>query len=382
MDITKKIKDSADESQSSNHMKNIGLLLLNLSAIILIVMVVYLGWLRLNNLPLPILHSSASTDNQQINESEQDTGNIQFSASLPELPQDNQNQISAVPRRAMLITNIPTRSRTEIITYTVKMGDTLFSISEQFKIEPSTLLWGNYEVLEDNPHLLKPGQELKVLPVNGTFYEWRDGDTLESVANFFKAKPDDITSFTGNNIDLTLINQPNSGLQPGTWIVIPGGKRALKDWGPPAISRSNPASASHYGPGHCGEVYSGAVGSQYFIWPTVERYLSGYKYDPNIHPAIDIAGQEGNAIFAADSGVVVYAGWSNYGYGYLIVIDHGAGWQTAYAHLSAVGVSCGESVLRGSVIGALGNTGNSTGPHLHFEMIFNGVKVNPMDFLN
>jgi murein DD-endopeptidase MepM/ murein hydrolase activator NlpD len=338
--------------------------------------------MRLNNLPLPNLQSSTITDSQQINNDDKNLDTIQLNTALPEMNQDDQNDLNAVPRRAMLITNIPTRSRTEIITYTVKMGDTLFSISEQFKIEPSTLLWGNYEVLEDNPHLLKPGQELKVLPVNGTFYEWRDGDTLESIAGFFKAKPEDITSFTGNNIDLTLMDEPNSGIQPGTWIVIPGGKRALKDWGPPAITRSNPASASQYGPGHCGEVYSGAVGSQYFIWPTVERYLSGYKYDPNVHPAIDIAGQEGNAIFAADSGVVVYAGWSNFGYGYLIVIDHGAGWQTAYAHLSAVGVSCGESVLRGAVIGALGNTGNSTGAHLHFEMIFNGVKVNPMDFLN
>jgi murein DD-endopeptidase MepM/ murein hydrolase activator NlpD len=99
-----------------------------------------------------------------------------------------------------------------------------------------------------------------------------------------------------------------------------------------------------------------------------------------VHAAIDIGGSEGNAIYASDHGVVVYAGWSNWGYGYLIVIDHGTGWQTAYAHLSGVGVTCGQSVFQGTVIGALGNTGNSSGAHLHFEMVFNGVKVNPLNF--
>jgi len=96
--------------------------------------------------------------------------------------------------------------------------------------------------------------------------------------------------------------------------------------------------------------------------------VTGHFYNPNIHPGLDIAGPEGNSVFATDSGVVVYAGWSEYGYGYLIVLDHGTGWQSAYAHLSAVGVGCGQSVAQGTVIGAVGNTGNSTGAHLHFEL--------------
>lgn len=89
----------------------------------------------------------------------------------------------------------------------------------------------------------------------------------------------------------------------------------------------------------------------------------------------------GNAIFAADSGVIVYAGWSNYGYGNLIVIDHGNGFQTAYSHLSVVGVGCGQSVFQGGQIGSMGSTGNSSGPHLHFELIYNGAKPNPLDYL-
>jgi len=78
---------------------------------------------------------------------------------------------------------------------------------------------------------------------------------------------------------------------------------------------------------------------------------------------------------------VVFAGWSNYGYGYLVVIDHGNGYQTAYAHLSAVGVGCGQSVFQGSNIGAVGATGNASGSHLHFELSYNGVKLNPSDNL-
>ena len=163
-------------------------------------------------------------------------------------------------------------------------------------------------------------------------------------------------------------------------IVLPGGKRVIKDWGPPAITRSNPASAKYYGEGACGNVYEGAVGTGTFVWPTTDHGISGYTFDPGVHPAVDISGAEGNSIFATDSGVVVYAGWSDYGYGNLIVIDHGNGWQSAYAHLSAAAVTCGQSVYQGGYIGAMGTTGNSSGPHLHFELIINGVKVNPLDY--
>jgi murein DD-endopeptidase MepM/ murein hydrolase activator NlpD len=91
----------------------------------------------------------------------------------------------------------------------------------------------------------------------------------------------------------------------------------------------------------------------------------------------------GIPIYAADSGVVVYSGWNNNGYGYLIVIDHGNGWQTRYAHLSQRNVECGAYVYQGDVIGLMGSTGNSTGPHLHFELLnLTYGKVNPLDFLH
>jgi len=287
----------------------------------------------------------------------------------------------SLARKTDIKTIIPSRPRVDVITYTVQKGDTLFSIADAFRVKPETLLWGNFEVLEDNPHLLKPDQVINILPINGIYYQWKEGDTLPAIAGQFNTDPNEIVNFTGNKFDLVELQEGNGEIEPGTWLVIPGGSRPIKDWGPPAITRSDPASAKFYGGGHCGEVYEGAFGTGTYLWPTVERSIVGYNYNPGVHPAIDIGGAEGNAVFATDSGVVVYAGWSDYGYGNLIVIDHGNGWQSAYAHLLSVGVSCGMSVYQGGTIGGLGNTGNSSGAHLHFELIYGGVKVNPMDYL-
>ena len=295
-------------------------------------------------------------------------------AAIPEvgLPPLSADIIPAgigISRVAIMDTEIPERPTVDVSTYLVEQGDSLFSIADKYQLKAETILWGNFETLEDNPHLVKAGQELNILPVNGTYYQWLEGDNLGSVANFFKVDPQVIIEYPGNRFDITETTAASANIKPGTWLIIPGGQRAIKDWGPPAITRSNPASASFYGSGSCGSIYEGAIGTYTFVWPTTSHQISGYSYDPVVHAAIDIGGSEGNAIYAADSGVVVYAGWSDFGYGYLIVIDHGTGWQTAYAHLSAVGVSCGQSVFQGTMIGALGNTGNSTGAHLHFEMI-------------
>jgi len=288
---------------------------------------------------------------------------------------------TSLNRVVMLTTEIPVRARVDVITYTVELGDSLFSIADDFGLKAETVLWGNFELLEDNPHLLKTGQNLNILPTNGTYYEWHENDNLAHVADFFKVDPQAIIEYPGNRFDLTETTLEDPGLEPGEWLIVPEGWRPIKDWGPPAITRNNPASAAYYGAGHCGAIYEGAIGIGTFVWPTTSRQISGYTYSPPIHSAIDIGGQIGNAIYAVDNGVVVYAGWSDYGYGYLIVVDHGTGWQSAYAHLSAVGVSCGQSVFQGTMIGGLGSTGNSSGPHLHFELIFNGTKVNPLNYL-
>jgi murein DD-endopeptidase MepM/ murein hydrolase activator NlpD len=131
-----------------------------------------------------------------------------------------------------------------------------------------------------------------------------------------------------------------------------------------------------YGPGTCEGGYDGAYGTGSFVWPTAGHTLSGNDYWGG-HLGIDIGLGEGDGIFASDSGVIVFSGWANGGYGYMIMIDHGNGYQTLYAHLSSVSASCGQSVGQGQYIAAGGSTGNSTGPHLHFEVRLNGGWINP-----
>jgi hypothetical protein len=250
-------------------------------------------------------------------------------------------------------------------------------------LKPESILWANFEVLEDNPNVLAPGQVLNIMPTDGTLHTYKAGESLEAIAEFYGVQPNAIIEWPGNNLDPYDTNIDNPNIESGTALIVPGGARELKDWGPPAITRDNPAVAAYYGAGACGSVYTGAIGEGFFVWPTVATYLSGFDYNPTIHPGIDIAGAEGNAIFAADSGVVVYAGWSDSGYGNLLVIDHGNGWQTAYAHLVSVAVGCGTSVTRGEVVAGLGTTGNSSGPHLHFEM-YSSIygKVNPYQYVS
>ena len=202
------------------------------------------------------------------------------------------------------------------------------------------------------------------------------------MAEFFGVETDAILEYPGNRFDLSLV-ATNLEISEGAWLIVPGGQRETQDWGPPAISRDNPASARYYCAGHCGAVYTGAVGTGTFVKPTSTGYVGsgGYTFNPPVHNGLDYSGSAGDPIFAVDSGVVVYSGWSDWGYGNLIVIDHGNGWVSAYAHLNDVYVYCGQSVFQGATIGPMGSTGNSTGPHLHFELSITGGKVNPSNYI-
>jgi hypothetical protein len=283
-----------------------------------------------------------------------------------------------------LHTNLPARPRFDVSTYTVEKGDNIFDIAGKFNLKPETILWGNYYVLVDNPTNLRPGQVLNILPVDGVYYEWHSGDGLNGVAEFYGVTPEAIIDWPGNNLDRAALGDlSNPSIEPGTWIVVPGGEREFVTWSAPRISRDNPAVAKVLGPGACGTIVDGPVGVGTYIWPTVQKFVSGYKYSPETnHWGIDIGGTTGDAIFASDNGVVVYSGWNDWGYGNVVVVDHGFGWQTLYAHLSAINVGCGGYVYQGDVIGYMGSTGNSSGPHLHFEMRSEEYgRPNPLNFL-
>jgi murein DD-endopeptidase MepM/ murein hydrolase activator NlpD len=205
---------------------------------------------------------------------------------------------------------------------------------------------------------------------------------LQKVAEFYEVDMTEIVEWPGNPFDLYQTDFNNLEIPAGTMLIVPGGQREMIDYGPPRIPRDNPAVARTYGPGHCGVLTDGLIGDGLFIWPAPEHWLSGYDYSPSTnHYGIDIAGDTGHSIWAVDDGVVVYSGWSYSGYGNLVVIDHGNDWQSLYAHLDTIYVGCGESVYQGAVIATMGNTGNSSGSHLHFELMYGTQKVNPWNFL-
>lgn len=298
---------------------------------------------------------------------------------LPAVPQQvslplfqPETQPISLHRQANLRTILPTRPREQEIVYRVQAGDSVFGIAQSFNLKPETVLWANYDILNDDPHMISIGQELIIPPTDGVLYKWKEGDTIEKIAATFKADPQDILLYPGNKLDLA-----NPVIEPGTYVMIPGGSREFRTWVVPTIPRG-PAGVnkSIYGPGACDTSAGGAFGTGTFVWPTRNRVLSGNDYWPG-HLAIDIAAYTGDPIYAADSGVVVYAGPVGGGYGNMVMIDHGNGYQTLYAHLSAWNVRCGASVSQGQVIGQAGSTGRSTGPHLHFEVRYLGGFVNP-----
>lgn len=279
-------------------------------------------------------------------------------------------------RQIVLDTPKPVASRQAIVTYTVGNGDTIEAIAARFGLLPTTLIWSNKEV-EDAPDILKVGQTLNILPVNGIYYMVEEGDTLESIAEKYKANVADIIASPLNGLQETQI------LTPGLPIVVPGGvkpfqvrevEQSTSDSGQSQSQGPAVGSFSYSAPA---PAYTAPSGN--FLWPTSVNYVSqGFWWG---HRALDIAGSIGLPIYAADSGCVSAAGWSNVGYGYMILIDHGNGFQTLYAHTSQYYVEPGQCVSRGQVIAAMGSTGNSTGPHLHFEIRINGAPDNPYFYL-
>jgi LysM repeat protein len=308
---------------------------------------------------------------------------MNVSASIPIHPGEVANNFLA--RMVNGHTDFPAKPRSEVTQYTVQKGDTLFAIAAKYNIKPETILWSNYDVLQDNPDFLAPGKNLNILPTDGLYYEWQAGDRLDIVAAQYGVTPDDIILWPGNNLEPT-IDLINTNLPKGTMLVLPGGHREFKQWQVPVFRRGDTKWAyAGAGDGACtgGPYASSVVGAGNWIWPTDNHWVGGTNYT-DYHPAIDLYALMGANIYAAESGVIVYSGWNTWGYGNLIVIDHGGDWQTVYGHLSYVlpQYGCGANVYRGAIIAQAGSTGNSTGPHLHFEMVHGGVHVNPLGYLH
>ncbi len=295
-------------------------------------------------------------------------------SSLPDFAPSN--SYDSIERSANPDTVLPVGSRKNVVEYTVAIGDSLFGIAKQFEVEPESVLWANSATLNDDPHLISVGVKLKIPPVNGILYQWKEGDKLDVVAAKYYSSVEDILLYPGNGLDMT-----NPVIEPGTLLMIPDGYRPLTPWVVP-VSAGNDAgvTAQIAGPGSC-TPSGGFYGTYSFIWPAPYfGQVSGNDYWSG-HQAIDAQCFQGDSIFASDSGVVIYAGPISGGYGNLVAIDHQNGYLTLYAHLNGFNIVCGQSVSQGTVIGFCGSTGNSTGAHLHFEVRQNGGFVNPWHVL-
>ena len=278
-------------------------------------------------------------------------------------------------RLALPHTTIPERPRSSVVTYTVRSGDTVFGIAERFGLTPHTIYWANSDALQDNPHMLWPDIVLNILPVNGVYHTVGGGETLASIASDYGVDQE-VFFNEWNPIER---RQP---LQAGMNLVLPGGTRDFLVWQLPAFSDLYGAAAA--GAGVCALPSYGLRGNGWLLWPTASRRISGWTFhDPRNppHSGLDIGLVTGNPIYAADNGVIAYAGWNDWGYGYLLVLDHGNGYHTYYGHLSAIWVVCGQSVSQGTAIGAGGSTGRSSGPHLHFEVRYDGIPQDPAYYL-
>ena len=240
--------------------------------------------------------------------------------------------------------------RSKIVKYVVQPGDNIGNVAQKFQISVETILIENKLTLKS---VLRPGDSLSILPVNGVSHKVIKGDSIKKIAALYKAEAQKIIDFNH------LIEED---LSIGEVLIVPEGKRISTPAAPSTqIAGNRPPALKVSGLG--------------MLWPTIGRRIT--QYFTWRHTGIDMALPTGNPIYAALDGVVETSGWHRGGYGYQVVLSHSNGLKTRYAHNSKLYVSVGQEVSKGDVIALIGSTGRSTGPHLHFEVIVGGVRVNP-----
>jgi murein DD-endopeptidase MepM/ murein hydrolase activator NlpD len=256
-------------------------------------------------------------------------------------------------------------------TYTVQPGDTLAGIAAKYRVSMMSVWWAND--LKSKTDLHK-GQQLRIPPVTGLIITVAATDTLDELAAKYDVNGTDILATNG-------LDDPN--LVVGQVLVVPGAKgKAMPVPKPASNTATQPSNRTNLGGSVRPPVrYSGGA----FIWPVIGggNYISQYFHYG--HYAIDIAADYGSTVRAAAAGTVIFAGWKNNGGGYQVWIAHGSNLYTTYNHMSAISVGRGQHVGRGSHVGRIGQSGNATGPHLHFEVwrgpVWDGgTRVNPLAY--
>ncbi|MBI5614067.1 M23 family metallopeptidase [Candidatus Gottesmanbacteria bacterium] len=248
------------------------------------------------------------------------------------------------------------KPRDKVISHTVKDGETLSSLSKQYGVSVDTIKWAN-NLQGDS---LSIGKVLTIPPVTGIVHKVKEGETVYTIAKKYKSDAQKIVNFPFNEFT----DQDTFALAEGQSLIIPDG--VIEE--APAIAYRAPIIP----------LQGTAGGTGQFLWPTngvITTYPVWY------HMAVDIANPSAPPIVATDTGIVVLVQYLRYGYGSHIMIDHGNGYVSLYAHMSEIYVNVGSKVSRGQTIGRMGSTGRSTGTHLHFEIRKNGTLVNPLPFL-
>jgi len=283
-----------------------------------------------------------------------------IASTYPGVPQET---LSFTPPSAVLSalttatdqtsTLISEKPRDQVIIYRVQKGDTLGGIAQKFGVSLDTIKWAN----DLKSERLSLDQELKIPPVTGIVHKVKPGDTIYSLAKTYKTDPQKIVNFPFNDFS----DLDTFALNIGQILIIPDG--VMPEAKP--IATAMPVTQLARGTGELAWPVEGNI-TQYPVW---------------YHMALDIANPAAPGIAAAASGKVVLVERQRYAYGHHVIIDHGNGLSTLYAHLSEIYVEVGQNVSRGQIIGKMGSTGRSTGIHLHFEVRKNGVAVNPLPFL-
>lgn len=265
-----------------------------------------------------------------------------------------------IPKKEIALTTLPEeRKRDKPSKYTIQPGDSLYSIGNQFKVSIDALKYINGFT---DSSILSVGQEINIPPIAGLTHTVQAGDTLTSIALKYDVAPQAIADFN------YLLD--SGRLAVGTELVIPGGK--IPQAPPPVI---------YIPPSSYGAAGQAAPNRDFCTWPTTVRIVT--QYYSWSHNGADIATPIFSSmppILACSDGKVTRAGWDPFGLGLHVRIDHGNGYSTIYGHMSRLDVSYGEEVKRGEQLGLMGSTGNSTGPHVHFMVEYNGIPQNPFNY--
>ena len=299
-----------------------------------------------------------TTGNSQLVPQEQEISSISAGGTAVTKP-------SILPGATLPSTSGPT-GRTEIVYHTVKTGEIIGTIAEKYSISVATILWANNLSIRS---YIRPGDELKILPVSGLVHKVKRGDTISKLAKTYSTSAEKI-------IKSNKLKDDGSDIVIGEELLVPGGAKPAPKYTytPPTRQYSQLSSISAPPPS------AGAPAGSGYLWPTDAKRIT--QYYGWRHTGLDIGGPVGTAVYASKAGKVTRSqcGW-NSGYGCYLIIDHGGGVQTVYAHNSRLYVKVNESVVQGQTIAAMGSTGRSTGPHIHFEVRVNGRRMNPLKYI-